>query len=79
MEHTGQSPDERPAEQRDATGKDIPPDPTLTRQGDRHGAGADTPSGPNARSNTDAAKRDREKQEKIKQEDERKASGEKAD
>lgn len=58
------------ANSEDVEQRDLGPDaaekrPDMSRRGDRHAAGADTPAGPNPRSTTESAKREREKQKEI--------------
>ena len=55
-------PEDKHVEQRQTSGDDVPPSPALRRQGDRPGAGADTPAGPFPRRTTEPAKRERRKQ-----------------
>jgi hypothetical protein len=55
----------RKIEERRTSGEEIPPDPVLVRQGERHSAGADTPSGPFTDRTPEKAKRSRRKQDAI--------------
>jgi hypothetical protein len=61
-------------EERQTSGEEIPPEPVLARQGDRPGAGSDTPSGPATRRTTTAAKRERRKQDATRSKESKKPS-----
>lgn len=50
---------------RDLPGEQPELRPEISRRGERHAAGADTPAGPNPRSTTENAKGERDKQEEI--------------